>query len=982
MKRHRSGTVRRYLARAAWVVMAAGCSSRTSPAPGAAETRRAALYSSDPATVTPGAPSQRTATCPGKTLPDQCGGWAGVELDASVGRVPSQDSADQRCLCRPIAFQVPASIPVTKGNAGAGETLLSFRKGGTQLQTCLYHGNELIGRSGQATGGDAYALVNCTDRSKAGSTETADWFSLLVLGGDSSKGPTAVSLRLGAPDVVNGVVQEEILYATDSRIPGAALHIPRGSAPPNQAFSISVLPQPAIATTIANGSDPFMTMGYAVDIHATGVDNFVFTDVPGAACPRIDLPYSPTALATLGPGGETRLRARQITALAGLKSGASVLAPTSEVTIDPVNHIASFCVSHLSFYVMGAHMMDATLTGATLAASPASPCATAADCDVGEACNGSCYVDLLASAAPPLLPNSPYVLHLDFKNNSTTTWSASPTMTSPAVTLSPVSPAFPPKPLTTSSWSSSLPVSLGADVAGGSSVSFDVPVIAPATEDAAPPNYGDLLDLCLTNGSAPFGECFSWDPPSDSNPSGTTPAPLKEICDGLDNDENGETDDLNGNVATEPGKPCDNGQSGSCYRTGTYQCAGLFATTCNAPTPAPNACGGCASLAQAPGTSCDTGQTGPCPPPGIVQCNGADDVVCVPQTSAPAACPDAGVDAADANAADASVDAGADASTDAGPTGHLIAVYDDSDPDYSNGPFTDTLSVYQYDPTATSFALRASRAQFNTTQTIGGSRQVAASADGRRIAVIEVASGALTVFDENLAQVLSLFASDPSGGPVAVKLTAADEYVLFGSTIYDGDLRVFDASGNELPGSPSTALRGFDVAVDEARGTVWSVASTLMRGDAVALTGNVITSYGWSAVSVDVVPADGSVWVAERIYTTGGVIHHYDAAGVEILADQHPWPSSPFCVRVNPRTGDVWVASSDGISRIDPSGTVNVVDDSGAQWWSAAVDPSSGIVWVIGGNGNPVMNAYAADGHLLSTATGFSTSQKWVAFVR
>ena len=165
--------------------------------------------------------------------------------------------------------------------------------------------------------------------------------------------------------------------------------------------------------------------------------------------------------------------------------------------------------------------------------------------------------------------------------------------------------------------------------------------------------------------------------------------------------------------------------------------------------------------------------------------------------------------------------------------------------------------------------------------------------------------------------------------PLGMAITMRGEYVTEGAAIYGTDMRVFDPNGKEFTGSPSAKLPGFDVVVDEACNVLWVSGAVLARGDPVALTGNTVATYGWVAPSLDVVPGDGSVWVAERSYSVGGAIHHYDASGAEIAGDLHSWSASPFCVRINPHSGDVWVADSGGISGIDSTGTVTLIEAYG-----------------------------------------------------
>jgi hypothetical protein len=206
-------------------------------------------------TVGEGTPSTRNATCPDGSLPDQCGSWDGVELVAS--RV---SGADERCLCRPIDFKVPANMPVTTNGklatwaayflAGRQRATLSFRKASGAVVECRYKGERFGGPPRQ--GGDwHYVLDRCSDGSVAGANLRADWFSLAV-----GFRPGQVKLRLGEPDVVGGVVQESVFYSSDPRIAEAALYVPRGAAPANQEFTLTVLDQVPVGSRFENGGTP------------------------------------------------------------------------------------------------------------------------------------------------------------------------------------------------------------------------------------------------------------------------------------------------------------------------------------------------------------------------------------------------------------------------------------------------------------------------------------------------------------------------------------------------------------------------------------------------------------------------------------------------------------------------------------------------------------------------------------------------------
>ncbi len=553
------------------------------------------LYSSDdPSSVSPGTPSNRAATCPGGDLPDQCGTWAGVELAVTRDYwPPALGEKDERCLCEPITFQVPASLPVVEGNAGVGHAYLTFRDADRGYAMCLYRGNARPRVLG-GPGGDAYDLVACSHFLKAGASVSADWFSLDVHTGNPLRGPTRVELRLGEPDVVDGVVQVQTFYASDPRISNAALHVPRGSAPAHQRFELSVLGSPAPGTVVENGGAPFITTGLAVDVRAEGAEDFHFAPSAGTACPRIELPYSPSALlAAAGPNAESRLRARQITDLGALASGATALAGVGPASVDPVRQTVSFCTQHLSYYANGVTPDGARLAAALVADATQTGCAGC----TGTCVDNRCFTDVL-NTAPTLQPNRAYVLRLAFTNLTSTAWnpgsiqlvSATARSGGTVGELAP-SPWFSGTALFSQSYS-------GGSVAQNQDAVFTVNVRAPATElPTSTYPHGSILNLCLRRGIAFFGECFSWDyPPHSTVNAGTTRGQLLEVCDFIDNDGDGQTDEgvrnaCNG-CATLPnpvGNACPNGQLGACRRQGTYVCNGAEATRCNAPAGTPSA---------------------------------------------------------------------------------------------------------------------------------------------------------------------------------------------------------------------------------------------------------------------------------------------------------------------------------------------------------------------------------------------------------
>jgi hypothetical protein len=507
-----------------------------SDSPRSARDERAGLISLNPGTsVDASLASQCGATCPGNKQPDQCGTWAGVELRASrLGDKTACDQASDQashCLCAAIDFQIPDRLPVTSGSSGWDwdKPTLSFREPSGRFVECHYRGTGSPPGRKPLAGAPDYLLDGCDSGYKAGDTAHGDWFELDLGKCQANAASVEVKLRLGAPDVVNGVVQEQVFFASDPRIAGAALHVPRGSAPPFETFTLQTLTQVTPGLTIPNGAMPATSIGYGVDVHSDQTDHIVFTTVPGAACPRVELPYEPATLSALvGPGGESAIRADQITTLTGLTSGDSVLVPAGPVTVNLAQHTLSFCVEHLSFYAGVVNSLDSLLDSATISGASLSnyPLVTGG---------------VPAGSLPLLEAGTTYTLQVKFKNTVATNWGA-------AVGLVPVSVAYgtplapPTVTVITSPWNPTTPTyswSAGAPVGLNGFGTATVKVRAPTP--SAPLNF--CLARMVPTPIAPFGACFSWD---SSTRGGTTGVAEAEICDGLDNDLDGKVDNVAG----------------------------------------------------------------------------------------------------------------------------------------------------------------------------------------------------------------------------------------------------------------------------------------------------------------------------------------------------------------------------------------------------------------------------------------------------
>ncbi len=306
----------------------------------------------------------------------------------------------------------------------------------------------------------------------------------------------------------------------------------------------------------------------------------------------------------------------------------------------------------------------------------------------------------------------------------------------------------------------------------------------------------------------------------------------------------------------------------------------------------------------------------------------------------------------------------------------LVAVLEDRDSNSTDPPFEDHLGQWSYNYNGSGYGWIDGFDQtgLNLSQTIGGNRAVSVSPNGAQFVITENAAGTI-----NIHGLDGWYPMQITGYPFIAAYAAGTRiYALADGTDEEDSLEVYNYWGTHV--GSSTTLRGFDLVVDEVRGTIWTTGSELRRGSTLDLEGTAVASFDGAAVSIDLA-ADGSVWVADRDNDSPtGTIRHFSESGAPL--ESYALGSSPSCVRVNPATGDLWVAHSSGVSRITSGGAIY---DAEAQapggYWSLAVD-QWGYVVAGGDASNAAVNIYRADGTIFWwSIPGPTAVQKYVSFV-
>jgi hypothetical protein len=322
-----------------------------------------------------------------------------------------------------------------------------------------------------------------------------------------------------------------------------------------------------------------------------------------------------------------------------------------------------------------------------------------------------------------------------------------------------------------------------------------------------------------------------------------------------------------------------------------------------------------------------------------------------------------------------------------------IIVLDDSDSDYKNPPFEDTVHLRNSKGKA-----MKTLSGFNICQTVGGCRAVSASDDGASFVVCENVANRLCAYETGTGkQIWSLpggFTTAVMSGPWTYALTSA-------GTIYGDSLLAIDGTGTV---TNQAKVGGFDIAIDPAHRVLWLVGADIKKCDLNLQVLTTVDPIAWCAVSVDV-GADGSAWVAEREHpdVQGSTNRLLNISPDGALLQTIPLANmTPLCVRVDGSSGRVWVTGlvlgkalvwrhlfrwpplwvTEGkrlgtrTHQYSVQGELLVKIKHGGE--SLDLDRSDGSVWIAG---ESKLLHYSRGGKRLGTCGGVSAGDKWITIV-
>jgi hypothetical protein len=298
-----------------------------------------------------------------------------------------------------------------------------------------------------------------------------------------------------------------------------------------------------------------------------------------------------------------------------------------------------------------------------------------------------------------------------------------------------------------------------------------------------------------------------------------------------------------------------------------------------------------------------------------------------------------------------------------------IIVLDNLDPNWTNPPFDDRVSILDHSGT-----LLQSVTNINIAETVGGQRKLAAPEGYSAFVVCE------DILNDNYNPSLTRYNIHgvvEFSVPGNFHAACFHQYNIYAltqaGTIYGDGSHVIDSNGNIIL---SSTLGGFDLVVDSQHQAVWFVGENIIKLDLNLNPIFTIDPITWVATSVDT-DSNGNAWVCERSHSQipGSVNRLLKISPSGVILTTINTGSGPVCVRVDRSTNHVW-AIHGVVYQYDQNG--NFIQQIPTGGWSLAVNPVDQGLWVAGTHG---LSHYTSNGSLVNTFTsGFSTnSNKYVA---
>lgn len=303
-----------------------------------------------------------------------------------------------------------------------------------------------------------------------------------------------------------------------------------------------------------------------------------------------------------------------------------------------------------------------------------------------------------------------------------------------------------------------------------------------------------------------------------------------------------------------------------------------------------------------------------------------------------------------------------------------IFVLDDRDSEWEGkDSYEDRLTLFT-SAGKTTFSVSG----INQCQTVGSNHLVAYDAQRRCVWVSEIVGNCTKRYDLNGRVTLNIPLEQ--AGAIALHPETGQLWALASDkTIYGTKIVVFDEHGQEIM---THEMGGFDIVYDRTENAFWTVNKNVTK--IFAADGQVDFSQRvaeWCAVSIDMDPQSGAAWIGVRkhpdVPESKNQLVKCSRHGRQ-LATVELGQAGPFCVSVDPKTSDVWVANiNKSVERYSSEGRHQASFPIPALAIRAVCGGDSSCAWLVTKTHLQKLNAQGES--LLKIELGGKTGQAWLA---